>query len=63
MIPGLLALAAIAPNPTPLQSALIKVSFDQDAIAPEKGDKVAVLTTTAGKIVVMFFPQVARVGF
>ncbi len=59
MIPGLLSLAAIGQNSAPLQQTLIKVSFDQDAIAPEKGDKVAVLTTTEGKIVVMFFPQVA----
>lgn len=38
---------------------LIRVTFDQDAIAPKEGDEVAVLQTTEGKIIVMFFPQVA----
>jgi peptidyl-prolyl cis-trans isomerase B (cyclophilin B) len=59
MIAGLLSLATLTPTPTPLQDALIKVSFDQDAIAPETGEKVGVLTTSEGRIVVMFFPQVA----
>ncbi|MBA4293971.1 peptidylprolyl isomerase [bacterium] len=38
---------------------LIPVTFDQDAITPQAGEEVAVMNTTEGKIVIMFFPQVA----
>jgi len=54
-----LALAMILPTKPAVQNQLIKVTFDQDLAAPAKGDEVAVLETSAGKIVVMFFPSVA----
>lgn len=54
-----LALAMILPTNPVAQNQLIKVNFDQDYASPAKGDEVAVLETSAGKIVVMFFPTVA----
>ncbi len=54
MIPVLLTLALNSQS-----QDLIPVSFDQEAIKPVEGDEVGVIETTKGKIVVMFFPQVA----
>lgn len=54
-----LALAMLLPtSQTPPQN-LIKLTFDQELAAPVDGEEVAVLETTAGKVVVMFFPKVA----
>lgn len=55
MLSALLTLALAQPS----QDALIPVTFDQVVIKPSEGEEVAVMDTTKGKIVLMFFPQVA----
>lgn len=53
-----IALAPARPAPLP-QTRLIPVNFDQDAAKPQDGDQVAIMQTSVGRIVLMFFPQVA----
>jgi peptidyl-prolyl cis-trans isomerase B (cyclophilin B) len=54
MISALLTLALIQQS-----QELIPVHFDQEVIKPADGDEVGIIETTKGKIIVMFFPQVA----
>lgn len=55
MLSALLTISLAQPS----QDQLIPVTFDQVVIKPADGDEVAVMETTKGKIVLMFFPQVA----
>ncbi|MDI9638594.1 peptidylprolyl isomerase [Kamptonema cortianum] len=59
MITALTLVASVAVAPIQQQPALIKVSFDQKSIQPKDGDEVAIIKTSAGQMVAMFFDSVA----
>lgn len=55
MLPVLLAAGLLATGFAPYQD------FDQDKAAPKDGEKVVVLDTSEGQIVVMLFPEIAPI--